>query len=226
MAMTTRWAARSLKAMDGSQNNTFGIVQGGFFEDLRMRHLDEIAAMSFDGIALGGLSVGEDRAVTERIVAAVGPRMPTERPRYLMGVGMPEDLVRFVAHGIDMFDCVIPTRNARNGQVFTSTGRLNIRNAAHAEDDRPLDPSCRCGACTRFSRAYLRHLYLSDEILAHRMLTLHNLAYFRGLMARVRDAIMVGRYAAFVMSFMEGPEARDGTSNRSGDQTGAPRPGR
>ncbi|MBI5529146.1 MAG: tRNA guanosine(34) transglycosylase Tgt [Deltaproteobacteria bacterium] len=208
MRLTTRWAGRCLEAMAGSDQGCFGIVQGGFHENLRLAHLDEIASMPFDGLALGGLSVGEDRGITGRIVESVAPRMPEDRPRYLMGVGMPEDLVRYSGHGVDMFDCVVPTRNARNGQVFTSAGRLNVRNASLAEDGGPLDPACGCAACRRFSRAYVRHVFMSNEILAHRLLTLHNLAYFRDLMRRVRGAIIGGRYGAFVREFTEGPEAR------------------
>jgi queuine tRNA-ribosyltransferase len=208
MRLTTRWARRSLDAMEGSGQGCFGIVQGGFHADLRLAHLNEISAMPFDGIALGGLSVGEDRRVTAEIVQIVAPRMPEDRPRYLMGVGMPEDLVRYSGLGVDMFDCVVPTRNARNGQVFTSGGRLNVRNASLAEDGAPLDPACGCPACRRFSRAYIRHLYVNNEILAHRLLTLHNLAYFRGLMNRIRGAIIAGRYGAFETEFMGGPEAR------------------
>jgi queuine tRNA-ribosyltransferase len=212
LEMTTRWAERSLKAMEGSDQGCFGIVQGGFHEDLRARHLAELSSMPFDGLAVGGVSVGETPEMTARIVSCTAPAMPAAKPRYLMGVGMPEDLVRYSAMGIDMFDCVVPTRNARNGQVFTSRGRLNIRNAVHAHDPGPLDPACGCPACGGYSRAYLRHLFMSDEILAHRMLTLHNIAYFSGLMKRVRGAIMSGTIRDFTAAFVAGPESRENTN--------------
>ncbi|MFA6034913.1 MAG: tRNA guanosine(34) transglycosylase Tgt [Myxococcota bacterium] len=207
MAMTTRWAVRSLDAMKGSDQNVFGIVQGGFHDDLRVRHLAELSAMPFDGLAIGGVSVGESPGMTSKVVASIAPRMPETRPRYLMGVGMPGDLVRYSGCGVDMFDCVIPTRNARNGQAFTTHGRLNIKNAVHATDRGPLDVSCGCFACKTFTRSYIRHLFMSDEILAHRLLTVHNLAYFAGLMKRIRGAIMAGSYEAFSEEFFEGPEA-------------------
>jgi len=206
MNMTTRWALRSLKAMEGSGQGCFGIIQGGFFEDLRERHAAEYYDLPFDGMAIGGVSVGEAPEETARIVACTAPKMPQEKPRYLMGVGMPADLVRYSALGVDMFDCVVPTRNARNGQVFTTTGRLNIRNTTHAEDSLPLDSGCGCMTCTKFSRAYIRHLYMSGEILAHRLLTLHNIAYFSGLMKRVRRSIIEGCNASFADDFFKSPE--------------------
>jgi queuine tRNA-ribosyltransferase len=208
MDMTSRWAERSLSRMAGSEQNCFGIIQGGFHEDLRLRHLEQLSSMAFDGLAIGGVSVGESPDVTAAVVGYTAPRMPSGRPRYLMGVGMPEDLVRYVGMGVDMFDCVIPTRNARNGQVFTTGGRLNIRNASNTEDGSPLDASCGCLACGSFSRAYLRHLYMSDEILSHRLLTLHNIAYFSGLMKRIRSAIIAGTYTEFQRKFFNSEEAR------------------
>lgn len=191
---TTRWAERCLRAKASGQA-LFGIVQGGTDVELRLRHAEELGALPFDGLALGGFSVGEPREDMYRALAAVGPQLDARRPRYLMGVGTPEDLIEAVGCGIDIFDCVLPTRNARNGQAFVPTGRLSIRNARHRSDERPLDPECPCPACARgYSRAYLRHLYVAGEILAHRLITMHNLTYYQGLMAAARQAILAGNY--------------------------------
>ncbi len=199
---TTRWAARCLSARGQHGGALFGIVQGGLDLPLRRAHLGELAAMPFDGLALGGLSVGEGPQRMAEVVADVAPRMPAERPRYLMGVGEPRDILMAVSAGIDMFDCVLPTRNARNGSLFTRRGRIQIRNSAHARADRPIEENCACPACRRFSRAYLRHLYLSNEILGHRLNTLHNLHFFAEFMRDIRRAIREDRLAAFAAEFL------------------------
>ncbi|NMB76151.1 MAG: tRNA guanosine(34) transglycosylase Tgt [Myxococcales bacterium] len=199
---TTRWATRCLSARGQHGGALFGIVQGGLDLPLRRAHLDELAAMPFDGLALGGLSVGEGPERMAEVVADVAPRMPPERPRYLMGVGEPRDILMAVSAGIDMFDCVLPTRNARNGSLFTRRGRIQIRNSVHARADRPIEEGCACPACRRFSRAYLRHLYLSNEILGHRLNTLHNLHFFAEFMRDVRRAIREDRLAAFAAEFL------------------------
>ncbi|HUU01649.1 MAG TPA: tRNA guanosine(34) transglycosylase Tgt [Myxococcota bacterium] len=200
---TTHWARRCLEARTPEGGALFGIVQGGLSLSLRRAHLDQIAAMPFDGLALGGLSVGEGPERMEEVVSALGEIMDQARPRYLMGVGLPQDIIRAVAHGIDMFDCVVPTRNARNGQLFTWDGPLQIRHAAHAADTRPVDPDCGCPACRRFSRAYLRHLYLANEILGVRLNTLHNLYFYAELMKTIRTAIKAGDYAAWAAGALD-----------------------
>jgi queuine tRNA-ribosyltransferase len=202
VARTTAWAERSLAAHRRKDQALFGIVQGGTERDLRERHIEELTRLPFHGFALGGLSVGESATEMYEAVAHAAPRLPEGRPRYLMGVGLPEDLVVCAGLGIDLFDCVIPTRNARNGQLFTSTGRLVIKNAIYREDERPLDPGCACPTCRRYSRAYLRHLYVSREILAMRLLTAHNLHFYLALMRRVREAIAAGTYARFRAEFL------------------------
>jgi queuine tRNA-ribosyltransferase len=175
----------------------FGIVQGGVFQDLRDASVDATVALEFEGYAIGGLSVGEPLDVMYSIVGDTARRLPADRPRYLMGTGTPEDLVECVARGIDMFDCVLPTRNARNGQLFTSEGRLNIKNARYAEDDRPIDERCGCYTCRHHSRAYLRHLYMAGEMTAGTLNTLHNLSYYLDTMKRIRDAILFNAFEKF-----------------------------
>jgi len=175
----------------------FGIVQGGSDIALRRRHLAEICAFPFDGFALGGLSVGEPGPATYAVLDAVGDQLPRDRPRYVMGFGTPADLVTAIGCGIDMFDCVLPTRNARNGQLFTSVGRLNIKNAQYAEDDRPPDPSCGCYTCRTCSRAYLRHLYVAGEMTAATLNTLHNLHFYLDTLRRIREAITFRRFESF-----------------------------
>jgi queuine tRNA-ribosyltransferase len=175
----------------------FGIVQGGVFQDLRDESVDATVALEFEGYAIGGLSVGEPLDVMYSIVGDTARRLPADRPRYLMGTGTPEDLVECVARGIDMFDCVLPTRNARNGQLFTSEGRLNIKNARYAEDDRPIDERCGCYTCRHHSRAYLRHLYMAGEMTAGTLNTLHNLSYYLDTMKRIRDAILFNAFEKF-----------------------------
>jgi queuine tRNA-ribosyltransferase len=180
----------------------FGIVQGGVFQDLRDVSADETVAIGFEGYAIGGLSVGEPTDVMYAVTGDTARRLPVERPRYLMGAGTPEDLVECVARGIDMFDCVMPTRNARNGQLFTGAGRLNIKNARYAEDDGPVDPDCGCYTCRHHSRAYLRHLYMAGEIAASTLNTLHNLTFYLDTMRRIRDAIAFRAFDTFRQGFL------------------------
>jgi queuine tRNA-ribosyltransferase len=197
MERTTRWARRCLAAPVPAGQLRFGIVQGGTDVSLRQAHLAEIGALPFDGLALGGLSVGEPPEVMHEVVAAVGPLLPAERPRYLMGVGRPQDILAAIGSGIDMFDCVMPTRNARNGHLFVPTGHLNIANARHRDERGPLDESCSCEACQRYSRAYLAHLFRSKEILYYRLATMHNIQYYFNLVLGARQAIVEGRFAAY-----------------------------
>jgi len=198
-----RWARRSRDAFDaqGNPNALFGIVQGGMFEALRDESLAGLRDIGFHGYAIGGLSVGEPKEDMMRILEHVGPRLPADRPRYLMGVGTPEDLVAAVGRGIDMFDCVMPTRNARNGWLFTRYGDIKIRNARHRADPRPLDADCTCHTCQHFSRAYLHHLNRVDEILGAHLSTLHNLHYYLWLMNQMREAILSQRFEAFRVDF-------------------------
>lgn len=203
MRRSLRWASRSRATFDalkggvpGSDAALFGIVQGSVFDDLRRESLSGLVDIGFDGYALGGLAVGEPEAQRLEILETMAPALPTERPRYLMGVGTPADLVKAVARGMDMFDCVIPTRHARNGQLFTSEGRINIRNSRFRADTGPLDPECGCYTCRNYSRAYLRHLQQCNEILGARLATLHNLHHYHELMASMRTAIEGGRFAA------------------------------
>jgi queuine tRNA-ribosyltransferase len=199
LELTARWAERSLAARKSTTQALFGIIQGSIFEDLRKTSASQITAIPFDGYAAGGLSVGEPKNAMLEMAALSVSMMPADKPRYLMGVGTPSDLLAAVAMGFDMFDCVLPTRNARNGMAFTSTGAVSIKQAAHARDSIPLDPDCECRPCRTHSRAYLRHLYLSGEILAARALTEHNLHFFASLMRNCRDAIASGNFRAFAM---------------------------
>ena len=194
MRLSMRWAGRS-KAAWQSGNALFGIVQGGMYEHLREESLRSLEAIGFDGYAIGGLSVGEPAPERERVVAHLAPRLPQARPRYLMGMGTPEDLVQAVGAGLDLFDCVLPTRNARNGWLFTRHGDVKIRNARHRDDTGPLDARCGCYTCRHFSRAYLHHLQRANEILGARLNTLHNLHYYQELMRSLREAIEAGRFA-------------------------------
>jgi queuine tRNA-ribosyltransferase len=207
LARTTRWLRRCVSAWSRERSSLFGIVQGGLDEELRRRHAEEICAFDLPGFALGGFSVGEAPAAMHEGVAFSAPLLPRDKPRYLMGVGTPLDLVTCVAAGVDMFDCVLPTRTARNALLFTSEGRVVIKNARHARDERPLDPTCECYTCKTFSRAYLRHLFVSQELLAMRLNTLHNLHYYLNLMWRVRHAIEQNRYGDFVREFVQGEGA-------------------
>lgn len=222
MELTARWANRSRARFDSLQSEgldtgrteptndlsgaqaLFGIVQGGAHNDLRRESLARTIEIGFDGYAIGGLSVGEEKSVMWDTVSGLMPEMPANKPRYLMGVGTPEDLVKAVCHGVDMFDCVLPTRNGRTGQAFTSRGKMNLKNAQWALDTRPLDELCSCAVCGRHSRAFLRHLYMSGEILASVLLTHHNLAFFLDTMRRVRQSIRSGNFKKFQREFTEG----------------------
>jgi len=206
MELSLRWARRSRdrrsrEAHGDSPAALFGIVQGGMVPELRSASLDGLQEIGFDGYAIGGLSVGEPMEERVRILDHLGPRLPVEHPRYLMGVGKPEDIVAAVLRGIDMFDCVLPTRNARNGHLFTRYGDIRIRNARYRDDPRPLEPGCRCYTCNHFSRAYLRHLHTCGEILAARLATIHNLHYYLELMAGLRAAITDGVLASHITRF-------------------------
>ena len=203
MRMSLRWARRSKNEFDAGENpNTlFGIVQGGMFETLRDESLAGLEEVGFQGLAIGGLSVGEPKEDMMRVLEHIGPRMPADKPHYLMGVGTPEDLFAGVANGVDMFDCVMPTRNARNGWLFTRFGDLKIKNARYKDDNQPLDDTCACYACRNFSRAYLHHLHRAGEILGARLNTIHNLHYYLQLMQEMRDAIDAGQFQPFVVRF-------------------------
>ena len=205
MRLSLRWARRSRDAFDAQANPNalFGIVQGGMFEALRDESLAGLVDIGFDGYAIGGLSVGEPKEDMMRLLAHTAPRLPAGAPRYLMGVGTPEDLVQGVAHGIDMFDCVMPTRNARNGWLFTRFGDLRLRNARFRDDQRPIDETCGCYACRNFSRAYVHHLQRVDEILGARLATVHNLHYYLSLMSEMREAIALGEFENFRQRFAQ-----------------------
>lgn len=197
MQLSLRWAQRSKQAHEGNPNALFGIVQGGMYESLRDESLAGLVDIGFDGFAIGGLSVGEPKEDMLRILAHTAPQMPREKPRYLMGVGTPEDLLDAVSMGVDMFDCVMPTRNARNGWLFTRNGDIKLKNARYRQDDSPLDPECQCYTCRNFSRAYLHHLHRVGEMLGSRLNTLHNLHYYQELMAGMRLAIEQNQFAEF-----------------------------
>ena len=203
MRMSLRWAKRSLDEFkrEDNPNALFGIVQGGMFADLRDESLAGLEELDFDGVAIGGLSVGEPKEDMQRILAHTGPRLPAHKPHYLMGVGTPEDLVDGVANSIDMFDCVMPTRNARNGWLFTRFGDVKIKNARHKDEDQPLDASCDCYTCKNFSRAYLHHLHRAGEILGARLNTIHNLHYYLQLMREIRASIEQGCFQQYVAQF-------------------------
>ncbi|MBB3214554.1 queuine tRNA-ribosyltransferase [Herbaspirillum sp. Sphag1AN] len=205
MRMSLRWAKRSRDefARGENPNALFGIVQGGMFENLRDESLAGLNELGFDGIAIGGLSVGEPKEDMMRVLEHIGPRLPANKPHYLMGVGTPEDLVAGVANGVDMFDCVMPTRNARNGWLFTRFGDIKIKNAKYKEDSKPLDETCDCYACKNFSRAYLHHLHRTGEILGARLNTIHNLHYYLQIMKEIRGAIEVGQFSQFVAKFQQ-----------------------
>ncbi len=199
--LTTRWAKRCLAARTRPELLLFGIVQGGMFKDLRIRHTEELLELNFDGYALGGLSVGEPKEMLFEIIDYCRPLIPPEFPCYVMGLGTPEDLVECVGLGIDMFDCVMPTRNARNGMLFTSFGHIVIKNARFASDERPVDPDCSCYTCRNFSRAYLRHLFMARELLSYRLNTIHNLHYYLNLMSDMRSAIEKDEFLRFKRDF-------------------------
>lgn len=201
MELTVRWAERCKEQKSRADQALFGIIQGGMFPDLRQESTRRLVEIGFDGYALGGLSVGETKAMLYEMVEASEPSMPEDKPRYLMGVGKPEDLIEGVRRGMDLFDCVMPTRNARNGFLFTQNGRLVIKNAVHRQDKGPIDPECRCYTCRYYSRAYLRHLFMAGEILALRLNTIHNLTFYLNLMERIRESIKENRLMAFRDAF-------------------------
>lgn len=204
MELSMRWAERCRSAHGNNEAALFGIVQGGMFKELRDESLQRLMDIGFDGYALGGLSVGEPKEQMRNIVEYCGERMPAEKPRYLMGVGTPEDIVYAVFQGIDMFDCVMPTRNARNGHIFTSRGLLRLRNKRFRNDSRPLDVNCDCYTCKNFSRAYLHHLDKCKEMLGAQLNTIHNLSYYQSVMSGLRGAIEKGRLSSFVDEFLTG----------------------
>jgi queuine tRNA-ribosyltransferase len=215
LLMTARWAKRSKDKFhelqetkqdtgfinDGRQS-LFGIIQGAGHLDLRRESLEKTVEIGFDGYAIGGLSVGEEKSVMYEVLEFLAPKMPSETPRYLMGVGTPEDLLEAVSHGVDMFDCVMPTRNGRTGSAFTTNGKINIRNAKFADDSSALDENCPCSVCKRYSKAYLRHLYQANEMLAAMLISHHNLAFFLNLMKQVREAIKAGNFTNFKRDFL------------------------
>lgn len=200
---TTRWAKRCQESKKREAQTLFGIVQGGMFKDLREQSARELVNLNFDGYAIGGLSVGESTSLMREMVEHSAALLPREKPRYLMGVGTPEDIVESVKRGIDMFDCVLPTRNARNGMLFTSFGKIVIKNARHRSEDIPIDPNCTCYTCTHYSRAYLHHLFSAKEILSSRLNTIHNLFYYLSLIKELRMAILEGRFDHFYQNFYE-----------------------
>jgi len=221
LTLTEHWARRSKLRLGELHTDTaaaenagitivnqtqalFGINQGSTYLDLREQSLEGLVEIGFDGYAIGGLSVGEEKDAMFEVVSRIAPLMPEDRPRYLMGVGTPEDIVEAVALGVDMFDCVMPTRNARNGQLFTSRGKLNIKNARYRDDAQPIDDACRCAVCTRYSRAYLRHLYMSGEILGSVLSSLHNISFYLDMMGMMRQAITLGTFIEFRDSFLSG----------------------
>jgi queuine tRNA-ribosyltransferase len=203
MALSMRWAARSKLAHGENPNALFGIVQGGMYHDLREQSLEGLIEIGFDGYAIGGLSVGEPKTEMNSVLTHITPKLPVDKPRYLMGVGTPEDIVEAVCKGIDMFDCVMPTRNARNGQLFTSTGVIKIRNAKHRTSDKPADSDCKCYTCRNYSRAYLYHLDKTNEILGARLNTWHNLYYYQTLMRDLQTAIEQDDLELMVARFYE-----------------------
>lgn len=205
--LTSLWARRCIEYKEGKNQALFGIVQGGMYPDLRELSAAELTQMNFDGYALGGLSVGEDRDSRERVIKETVEFLPTDKPVYLMGVGKPEDIIEAVALGVDMFDCVLPTRNARNGTLFTCNGQLVIKNARYADDDRSVDENCDCYVCAHYSRAYLRHLFMAKELLAYRLNTIHNLYYYNRLMDDIRRAIQEGRWEEYRQNFYKFQEA-------------------
>jgi queuine tRNA-ribosyltransferase len=219
MRLSMRWAARCRQAFVARPGHgLFGIVQGSVYPDLRAESVAALTAIGFEGYAIGGLAVGEGQAEMFRMLDVTAPLLPTTAPRYLMGVGTPADLLGAVARGIDMFDCVIPTRSGRTGRAYTSRGVLNLRNARFAEDPEPLDPDCTCPACRNHSRAYIHHLIKAEEMLGPMLLTWHNIHYFQTLMARLRTAILAGRFAAEVAAIEAGWAAGEARAHAGGDE--------
>lgn len=210
---TTAWAKRCKERKTENSQALFGIVQGGMYEDLRKQSARQITEIGFDGYALGGLSVGETKTLMYEMIEATVPLLPEDKPRYLMGVGKPVDLVNCVARGIDMFDCVLPTRNARNGMLFTHSGKIIIKNAKHADESNPIDEQCDCYTCRNYTRAYLRHLYIAGEILSARLNTIHNLHFYFTLIRDIRKAIEEDRFASFHSAFLKRIEEEDDENN-------------
>ncbi len=221
LARTLRWATRSkaIHARGGGRQAMFGIVQGGGYEDLRRRAVEEICALDFDGYAIGGLAVGEPKPLMLDLLEFTSVLLPKDRPRYLMGMGTPPDLLEAVGRGVDLFDCVLPTRNARNGQLFTAGGVVTIKQARYATDPLPADPACACYTCRTFTRAYLRHLFMARELLAYRLLSLHNVHFYLSLMRDVRAAIVAGAFQPFRARFLAryAVSSEDGSSRTSRD---------
>jgi len=217
LQLTTQWARQCRESKGTSRQSLYGIIQGGMYLDLREQSVVDLTELDFDGYALGGLSVGEDKATMYKIIAKIAPILPHEKPRYLMGVGTPEDILSAVQMGVDLFDCVLPTRNARNGLLFTRFGRMPIKNAQYTRDARPIDEKCQCYTCRRYSRAYLRHLFTTREILGYRLNTIHNLFYYMEFMALIRQAISENRLAALAAAVME--EWKGGSKNQEGGET-------
>ncbi len=201
--LTTSWARRCYNAKTSSTQLLFGIVQGGFFKELRTKSALELADIPFEGLAIGGLSVGEPKDIMMEILEHTIKLLPEDKPRYLMGVGKPMDILRAIEMGVDMFDCVLPTRNARNGTLFTSIGKINIKRKEYEKDESPLDPVCNCYTCKHYSRAYLRHLYTTKELLSYRLNTIHNLAFYVSLIKEARRAIRMGRLHSLIKKYMD-----------------------
>ncbi len=212
MQRTVDWAKRGLEVPLKSHQARFGIFQGGLDVDLRKQSISDLSGMPFDGFALGGFAIGEPMEMMHQVVRHIAPLMPREKPRYLMGVGRPEDLVESVRAGVDMFDCVMPTRNARNGQLFTSVGRVNIKNAKYMDDDSPLDPNCSCETCRDYSKAYLRHLFVAGEMLSARLNTIHNLHFYLDLMRQMRRAILEDSFEEWSKDFYSQFQGKELTS--------------
>ena len=198
---TLKWSRRCRESHQASHQALFGIVQGGMYSDLRRKGVEVLVGIGFDGYALGGLSVGENKGIMVRVIAETAPLLPENLPRYVMGLGMPGDMIEAVREGVDMFDCVLPTRNARNGMLFTRSGKMAIKNAKYAEDPSPIEPGCPCYTCRNYSRAYLRHLYFAEEILAFRLNTIHNLHFYLTFMREMRQAIAEDRLDGFIQDF-------------------------
>ncbi|MDH7498864.1 MAG: tRNA guanosine(34) transglycosylase Tgt [candidate division NC10 bacterium] len=217
MELTGRWACRCRKAHRSNSQALFGIAQGGTFLDLRKRSIELLLDLDFEGYALGGLSVGESKGQMYEVIGSCAELLPRGRPRYLMGVGTPEDLLECVGLGMDLFDCVMPTRHARNGSLFTRLGRLSIKNARYLKDQRPIDEECTCYTCRHFSRAYLRHLFVADEILGLRLNTLHNLHFYLDLMRRIREAIDAGGFPALKEQILSQLHSREETGEEATD---------
>ena len=220
IGLTTRWAKRCLEDRRENDPALFAIVQGGVYQDLREESAKDLVPLNFDGYAIGGLSVGEPKDAMRDVLESTAPLLPEQAPRYLMGVGTPQDILEAVRLGIDLFDCVLPTRNARNGTLFTSSGKLSIKQAQHAEDARPVDEQCGCYTCRHYSRAYLRHLYLAKEILSSRLNTIHNLYYYMEFVAKIRKAVLEGRFLGFTREHHSMRSESKNSSNREPNREG------